>query len=88
MARQPLYYWFPSTLPCKAAPLRNGQNDGQGVGRSHQSIAKSQYDAMFKNLSQSFPLRLQRSNYIACLIRGDETKLAGRQHVLLENRRD
>ena len=58
----------------------------QGVGRSKSYIYRHDREALFRDLTQSQPIGLTRSDYVACPMRGDDAKLVARQHRLLEER--
>ena len=61
---------------------------GQGVGRSKSYIYRQDWEALFRDLPQSQPIGLTRSDYVACLMRGDNAKLVAHQHRLLEERQN
>ena len=48
---------------------------GQGVGRSRHYISSHEWLAMYRDLPQSQPIVLTRSDSVACLMRGDDTSL-------------
>ena len=69
--------------------LRDKWNDGtrlQGVARSRSYIAWSEWQELHRSLPHSQPIGLVQSAYVACLMRGDDTKLVAHQHRLLYER--
>ena len=75
--------------PMHQNQLRRKWNDGtrsQGVARSRHYISWSEWDELHRSLPHSPPIGIVQSPYIACLMRGDDTKLVPRQHRLLFER--
>ena len=67
-----------STWPVRQNRLREKWDAGsrtQGVTRSGRYIAWSEWQTMFRSLPHSRPIGLVQSAYVACLMRGDNTKL-------------
>ena len=58
------------------------------MGRSGYYISRQEWEALFHDLPQSQPIVLTRSDYVACVVRGDDTRLVARQHSLLEARQN
>ena len=71
--------------------LRKKWNDGtrtQGVARSEIYIAWLEWQEMFRSLPHSQPVGLVQSAYVACLMRGNNTRLVSHQHRILYERQN
>ena len=68
-----------STWPVRQNRLREKWEEGsrtQGVTRSGIRITWSEWQTMFRSLTHSRPIGLVQSAYVACLMRGDNTKFS------------
>ena len=54
----------------------NEGNSGQGVGRSHHFVSGQNWNDMYVDLPHSNPVRLHQSDYVAILMRGEDTRHA------------
>ena len=68
--------------------LWNDGSSGQGVGRAQQFITGQDWNNMFVDLQHTNPIRLHQSDYVAILMRGEDTRHSARQHRVLEARQN
>ena len=80
-----------STWPVRQNRLQQKWETGsrtQEVTRSGIRISRSEWQTMFRSLPHSRPIRLVQSAYVACLMRGDNTRLVSHQHRILYQRQN
>ena len=80
-----------SKWPVHQDRLSQKWNNGtrtQGVARSGRNIAWHEWQEMFRSLTHSQHIGLVQSAYVACLMRGDDTKLVPHQHRILYERQN
>ena len=80
-----------STWPVRQHRLRQkweNRTREQEVARSGVPISWSEWQEMFRTLPHSRPIGLVQSAYVACLRRGDDTRLVPHQHRVLYERQN
>ena len=80
-----------STWPVRQNRLREKWEKGsrtQEVTRSGIRITRFEWQTMFRSLTHSRPIGLVQSAYVACLMRGDNTKLVSHLHRILYERQN